>query len=289
MKLKDFARHFTVVLNDIYSEEETHAIFLIVIEHVFGYNRVAYLLKKEEIPTPEQLINLQKILAELQSGKPVQYVLGETIFYGLHFKVNPSVLIPRPETEELVEWVMESCALADVTGSTLRIMDIGTGSGCIAVSLKKNFAFAEVFAMDISEDAMETASANATLNEVDIHFIKADIREFYSHKKFDVLVSNPPYITLKEKEQMHDNVLAHEPHLALFVSNEKPLVFYEAIADFAWATLSDMGLLFLEINEHLAKETIEMLTIKSFINIELKKDMQGKDRMIKCSCTPLFT
>jgi release factor glutamine methyltransferase len=286
MNLKGLLQHFTIQLRDIYDAEEAASIFYIVAGHTSGFSRADVLLKgTEELLAPDETACL-KALAELKTGKPVQYVLGETVFYGLPFKVNPSVLIPRPETEELVEWVMESCALADATGSALRMMDIGTGSGCIAISLKKNLALAEVFAMDVAEAAIETASANAALNEVAIHFIKADIREYTSPEKFDVIVSNPPYITLKEKEQMHDNVLAHEPHLALFVPNENPLVFYEAIADFAWATLSDMGLLFFEINEHLGKETVELLTAKSFSNIELRKDMQGKDRMIKCNYTP---
>lgn len=282
MKLQDLATLFNTSLQHIYGEEEAHAIFLIALEAVLGYRRADYLHKKTEPLGNEQLAKLQNILAELETGKPIQYVLGETIFYGLPFKVNPSVLIPRPETEELVAWALESCALATATGSELRMIDIGTGSGCIAISLKKNLPSATVSALDISEAALSVASANAALNEADINFIKADIREFSTNQKFDIVISNPPYITLKEKEQMHNNVLSHEPHLALFVADEKPLEFYESIADFAWQTLSDMGLLFFEINEYLSNETIEMLKLKSFINIELKKDMQSKNRMIKC-------
>lgn len=282
MKLKDLAGRFADSLGEIYGPDEAHAIFLVAIGSVLQYSRADYLLKKEEKLQEGPVIRLQNILTELQSGKPVQYVIGETFFYGLPFKVSPSVLIPRPETEELVEWVIESSALATATGSGLRIIDIGTGSGCIAVSLKKNLPATEVSALDISEAAIDVASANAALNQVDIHFIEADIRDFVTLQKFDVIVSNPPYITLREKEQMQDHVLDHEPHLALFVPNEKPLVFYEAVADFAWATLSNFGLLFFEINADLGKETVEMLAVKSFINIELRKDMQGKDRMIKC-------
>nr|WP_121272782.1 peptide chain release factor N(5)-glutamine methyltransferase [Pedobacter schmidteae] len=283
MRLQDLAALFNTSLQDIYDEEEAHAIFLIALEAVLGYRRVDYLHKKTEVPDHLKLAKLQNMLKELKTGKPIQYVLGETIFYGLPFKVNPSVLIPRPETEELVAWILESCGLAAATGSELRMIDIGTGSGCIAISLKKNLPTAtKVSALDISEAALSVSMANASINEVDINFIKADIREFSTSQKFDVVISNPPYITLKEKQQMHDNVLSHEPHLALFVADEKPLEFYESIADFAWQTLSDMGLLFFEINEHLSKETIEMLKLKSFINIELKKDIQGKDRMIKC-------
>lgn len=282
MKLKDLAARFADHLDNIYGSEEAHAIFLIAIGSVLRYSRADYLLKKEEGLEEGQVMRLLQMLTELQNGRPVQYVIGETFFYGLPFKVSPSVLIPRPETEELVEWVIESNALAAVTGDHLRLIDIGTGSGCIAVSIKKKLPTTKVFALDISKDALDIASANAILNQVDIHFIEADIRNFVTPEKFDVIVSNPPYIRLQEKEEMEDHVLDHEPHLALFVPDESPLVFYEAIADFAWASLSDFGLLFFEINANLGKQTVEMLASKSFINIELRKDMQGKDRMVKC-------
>lgn len=282
MKLQDLAGKFKSSLQDIYGNEEAESIFLIAIEAVLQYKRADYLLKKEVIVSTEHLDKLQRILTELKTGKPLQYILGETVFYGFPFKVNSSVLIPRPETEELVEWVIECAELADVTGAGLRILDIGTGTGCIAVSLNKSLPNAKVSALDVSQEAIDIASANAALNKVDIKFIHTDIRTFTTEHKFDIIVSNPPYITQREKEEMHNNVLDHEPHLALFVADEKPLEFYEVIADFAWVTLSDMGLLFFEINEHLGQETVEMLSAKSFINIELKQDMQGKDRMIKC-------
>lgn len=282
MKLQDLAGQFKRSLHEIYGNDEAESIFLVALQAVLQYKRADYLLKKDELVPAQPLAQLQNILAELETGKPVQYILGETVFYGLPFKVSPAVLIPRPETEELVEWVIESAELADVTGSSLRILDIGTGSGCIAVALQEALPKAKVSALDVSQEAIDIASSNATLNEVDINFIKADIRTFTTSQKFDIIVSNPPYITNQEKDAMHNNVLSHEPHLALFVTDEKPLEFYESIADFAWLTLSDMGLLFFEINEHLGQETVEMLSAKSFINIELKKDMQGKDRMIKC-------
>jgi release factor glutamine methyltransferase len=233
----------------------------------------------ESVPEPD-LVLYNGILKELKTGKPVQYVLGETLFYGLSFKVNPAVLIPRPETEELVEWVLESVAAEAMSG--LQILDVGTGSGCIAVVLKKHMDTAGVFALDVSKDSLSMASDNAVINEVVINFIEADIREYSGRETFDVIVSNPPYITTNEKREMHENVLAHEPHLALFVSNEDPLVFYKAIADFALLNLKPDGLLFFEINEHLGKETVQILNDKSFIDIELRRDMQGKDRMIKC-------
>lgn len=285
MKLKDLAENFNSGLADIYGSEEAYAIFLIVIQEVLGFSRADFLLKKQESVTGIALDKLQNILVELKTGKPVQYVIGETDFYGLRFKVSPAVLIPRPETEELVEWVIESGALANATGSGLRIIDIGTGTGCIAISLKKNLSASEVSALDIAEDALQVAKTNSALNQTTINFIKADIRTFSTSQKFDIVVSNPPYITNDEKDDMHDNVLVHEPHLALFVANDNPLEFYRSIADFAWLSLSDMGLLFFEINANFAQETIDMLHAKSFINIELRKDMQGKDRMVKCEKT----
>lgn len=284
MKLKNLADQFNTELGHIYGEDEAYAIFLIAMEHVLNYKRADYLLKKDELIDGLQLTKLQNICFELQNGRPIQYVLGETVFYGLRFSVNESVLIPRPETEELVDWIITDARDREKTGEPVfKLIDIGTGSGCIAVTLKKNLPLATVHALDVSEAAIEMASANAALNEIDINFVTADIRTYTSRDKFDVVVSNPPYITLWEKEEMHQNVLAHEPHLALFVSNERPLVFYEAIADFAKENLNAGGWLYFEINEHLGKETIQMLNDKLFNNIELRKDMQGKDRMLKCS------
>jgi len=280
MNFKQLSQHFTRELSGLYDHEEAVAVFAVVARQVSRFDRGKLSLKSSEsVPEPD-LVLYNGILNELKTGKPVQYVLGETTFYGLSFKVNPAVLIPRPETEELVEWVLESVAAEAMSG--LQILDVGTGSGCIAVVLKKHLDTAGVFALDVSKDSLSMASDNAVINEVVINFIEADIREYSGRETFDVIVSNPPYITMNEKLEMHENVLAHEPHLALFVSNEDPLVFYKAIADFALLNLKPDGFLFFEINEHLGKETVQMLNDKSFINIELRRDMQGKDRMIKC-------
>jgi release factor glutamine methyltransferase len=280
MNFKQLSQHFTRELSGLYDHEEAVAVFAVVARQVSRFDRGKLSLKSSEsVPEPD-LVLYNGILNELKTGKPVQYVLGETLFYGLSFKVNPAVLIPRPETEELVEWVLESVAAEAMSG--LQILDVGTGSGCIAVVLKKHLDTAGVFALDVSKDSLSMASDNAVINEVVINFIEADIREYSGRETFDVIVSNPPYITTNEKREMHENVLAHEPHLALFVSNEDPLVFYKAIADFALLNLKPDGFLFFEINEHLGKETVQMLKDKSFINIELRRDMQGKDRMIKC-------
>lgn len=277
MNFKQLSRHFMDELGGIYDREECLSILNVVAAQVSGLSRPVLMMRQlDEVPRPELDLYLQH-LADLREGKPVQYVLGSTVFYGLPFKVGPAVLIPRPETEELVEWIIEQ-----VKSQPVKILDIGTGSGCIAVTLKKHLALSSVYALDVSAEAIEMAAGNAALNEVVVEFIFSDIRGYVSSEKFDVIVSNPPYITQHEKLDMHENVLAHEPHLALFVSNENPLLFYKAIADFALSNLNKDGLLFFEINEYLGQETVEMLSDKSFINIELKKDMQGKDRMIRC-------
>ena len=233
------------------------------------------MLNWEKEPEQETLQSFFHILNGLKAQKPIQYLLGEAFFYGAVFKVNEAVLIPRPETEELVDWILEEKAQGQV------VVDFGTGTGCIAISLKKHLKDASVTAVDISEEAIRTASENALINQTEVSFIHADILTFQSETKFDIIVSNPPYITEKERAEMHQNVLAHEPHLALFVTDERPLLFYEAVADFALRNLKENGSLFFEINEYLSQETIQMLKDKSFVFIELRKDMQGKDRMIR--------
>ncbi|MES2652261.1 MAG: peptide chain release factor N(5)-glutamine methyltransferase [Bacteroidota bacterium] len=293
MKLKELADKFANELTPLYDQEEAKAIFLLIIEHYLKLNRSSYNFKKEEELADGDIKLLQLTLNQLKTGKPIQYILGETLFYGLPFKVNEAILIPRPETEELVAWVIEKIKDSESKTLTenhqqLTILDIGTGSGCIAISLKKNLSGADVTALDISSKALAIAKENAVLNDVEVSFIEQDILNTqYSilNTQYAILVSNPPYITETEKTQMHENVLANEPHLALFVSNEKPLIFYEAIADFALKNLTNNGLLFFEINEYLGNETVQMLVDKGFNNIELRKDMQGKDRMICCNFT----
>jgi release factor glutamine methyltransferase len=225
---------------------------------------------------------IESILTRLKTGEPVQYILGHTEFYGLPFKVNPSVLIPRPETEELVEWGISSVGSLQLAAGS--ILDIGTGSGCIAISLKKNLKYAEVSAIDISPDALKTAKENAELNKVNVNFVQDDILNLKSeieNSKFEIIISNPPYVTLDDKKQMHTNVTDFEPHTALFVPEYDPLIFYKAIADFASTHLEKGGLLFFEINESYGEQTVELLKHKLFNNIELRKDMSGRFRMIK--------
>lgn len=280
MNLAELSVTYQQKLQKLYDDEEIQSLFLLVVNHLLGYGKGRYIIEKQTPLSEDVYLKFEEILLLISNGKPVQYVIGETEFYGLPFKVNPSVLIPRPETEELVDWILNDQEIIRQSGN---VIDIGTGSGCIAISLKKHLSQAHVFAMDISKEALETAKGNALINQVEVDFIHEDILHPLSvdFPKFDIIVSNPPYITENEKQEMHQNVLAHEPHTALFVSNEQPLVFYEAIAEFAKKYLCNGGSLFFEINEYLGKQTIEMLTAKGFTDIILRKDMQGKDRMIK--------
>jgi release factor glutamine methyltransferase len=274
-------------LNKVYETKEIQAITLLAISEISGLSKASIKAFPERELSNEQTQKLKDTLTQLQTGEPIQYILGITEFYGLPFKVNPSVLIPRPETEELVEWILSVAGTRlPVAGSqfTGNILDIGTGSGCIAISLKKNLPQTQVSAIDISEGALQTAKENAELNEVEVSFIKTDILIINSEIKLpksEIIISNPPYVTLDDKKQMHTNVTNFEPHTALFVPEHDPLIFYKAIADFALSNLTPNGLLFFEINERYGQETVKLLKDKGFISTELRKDMSGRDRMIK--------
>jgi release factor glutamine methyltransferase len=229
-----------------------------------------------------QLLVWNSIITELKNQKPIQYILGETFFYGLRFEVNQNTLIPRPETEELVEWIISENKKSQQS-SNLKVLDIGTGSGCIAISLAKNLPNAKVSALDISEEALNVAKNNAEFNQVTIDFILADVLAIEKlPDTFDVIVSNPPYVRESEKDLMQQNVLSNEPHIALFVENENPLLFYDKIAELAKNHLTENGVLYFEINQYLGEETVDLLKTKGFKNIELKKDIYGVDRMVKC-------
>ena len=283
--IKDVFSTFKQSLGTLYDTSEIEALTLMIISEITELSKAMIKAFPEQEITLQQHEKLNNILARLQTGEPIQYILGHTEFYGLTFKVNPSVLIPRPETEELVEWVLNS-KVESQKSKVSNILDIGTGSGCIAISLKKNFLTAQVSAIDISTEALQTAKQNAELNEVDINFIHADILNINSEieiPKSEIIISNPPYVTLHDKTQMHTNVTDFEPHTALFVPENDPLIFYKAIADFAIDNLAPKGLLFFEINESLGKETVEMLESKGFKDIELRKDMSGRDRMVRAT------
>ena len=285
MTFRETEKIYTDNLSLVYDKREAASLAWLSISHVCKIERAEYLnLKDTEVPTDKNE-SLLKILEELKTGKPLQYVIGETEFYGLTFKVNPSVLIPRPETEELVEWILSDLRKPKTSIEGLKIIDIGTGSGCIPISLKKNLPEAQLFALDISPEALDVSTQNAALNQTMVNFIQADILNLLNKQltaeKFGIIVSNPPYVTDAEKEQMLPNVLQHEPHIALFVPDNDPLIFYKAIADFAIKHLDTNGSLYLEINENLGEETVQLLKQKGFKKIELRQDLSGKDRMIR--------
>ncbi len=279
MKLKDIQNTFHQELDAIYASEEVDSFFYMLIESYYKVTRLQLAMDSEfAIENKNDILNALDLL---KNQKPIQYILGETEFYGLPFKVNEQTLIPRPETEELVEWVLKYSAKI----KQISILDIGTGSGCIAVSLAKYLPNSKVYALDVSNEALNIAKQNAELNNVNVQFVNADIlnSETWDFKdlKFDVIVSNPPYIREQEKKFMKPNVLDYEPHLALFVKDKNPLRFYEAITRFAVDNLEENGMLFFEINEYLGNQMIQLLNDNNFNNIRLKQDMFKKDRMIK--------
>ena len=280
MKYIVLKERFTKTIEPLYGSEEASSLFFMTLEHVSGISRINYFERQQQDVTPDLETSIIKILSELSSGKPVQYVFGEAWFYRLKFKVGPAVLIPRDETEELVDMIIN---LEKKQANALRkLLDIGTGSGCIAIAIKKNLPQFDVSALDFSVTALEVAKANAKTNEVNVNFIHADIFTYRSDIKYDVIVSNPPYVKEDEKPAMHQNVLQFEPHSALFVSNEDPLVFYRIIADFAMASLNDGGSLYYEINEYLGAETKALMISKGFKFVTIHKDLQQKDRMLSC-------
>lgn len=264
-------------LKSIYSQGEITAITQLVLDRSLNISIVDSLTYKLNNLSDEQLSILLEIIKRLKNKEPIQYVLSESEFFNLTFRVNSNVLIPRPETEELVEWIINSENKNNPT-----ILDIGTGSGCIAISLSHNMPTANIHAWDISPQALKVAKQNAQTNKAKVSFAIRDIlKTNVSDIHFDVIVSNPPYITEIEKNEMHNTVIDFEPHLALFVPNNNPLIFYEQIATFALNTLNVGGRLYFEINRSYGEDTISMLTKKGFTNIELRRDMAGNDRMIR--------
>ena len=283
MVLKEIKNIYHKELDELYAKEEVDSFFYLLIEHYLNLQRFVLALQPNLTLTKEEEQPLFEALSELKLQRPVQYIIGSTSFMDLDFQVNENVLIPRPETEDLIRWIVDEVKTSGPDKkSGLRILDIGTGSGCIAISLAKLLPDAKVFALDVSEKALETAKRNAERNAVKVEFIHADILNFDGFaSNFDVIVSNPPYVRELEKKEMHKNVLEHEPDLALFVSDENPLVFYKAITQLAKQNLSGKGMLFFEINQYLAKETEALLHQHNFIEIEVRKDIFGNDRMTK--------
>ncbi|MBP6182729.1 peptide chain release factor N(5)-glutamine methyltransferase [Flavobacterium sp.] len=281
MKIKEYRTQFIDALTLIYDASEAESFFYLILEEKKQLKRIDLALYPDLVFLEEEITVWNSILEQLQQEIPIQYLLGKTSFYGLDFVVNENVLIPRPETEELVEWILES-QKSKVKSQKVKILDIGTGSGCIAISLAKNIPNAQVFAIDISEKALATAQKNAQKNVVNITFINQNILETEDlQQQFDIIVSNPPYVRNLEKEEIKKNVLDNEPHLALFVEDNDALIFYKKIAELAQKNLSGNGQLYFEINQYLGKEMIDLLEKMNFKNIELRKDIYGNDRMMK--------
>lgn len=279
MLLREIKNIYHSELDAIYKQEEVDSFFYLVIGHYLDLERFVLAIKPQLVVTKAEEQPLFEALGQLKLEKPIQYILGSTEFMDLEFKVNENVLIPRPETEELVRWIIDDFEL--IENKEINILDIGTGSGCIAISLAKYLKNARVDALDISENALEVARENASLNKVDVGFIKADILKLeYLEDKYDIIVSNPPYVRMLEKEQIKSNVIENEPELALFVGDKDPLVFYRKISEFAKSNLKKGGGLYFELNQYLGEETKALLA-NDFYEVELHKDMFGNDRMLK--------
>ena len=299
MLLKQYKSHFFNSLKKSQDEQEIESFFFILTEYLHNLKRVDVALNPNFELSDEEVETWNAILAQLQQEKPIQYITGEAWFYGLKFEVNENTLIPRPETEELVEWIIESWKLEAGSWKSenqkqINVLDIGTGSGCIPIALKANLPQTNVSAIDVSEKALDVAKRNAELNKVEINFIQANILEVEDVSKhqtsnsqlptnFNIIVSNPPYVRNLEKQEIKKNVLDYEPHLALFVEDTDALLFYRKIAQLALKNLTPNGILFFEINQYLGNETVELLQNLGFKNIELKKDIYGNDRMVKSS------
>ena len=312
MRLQALKKAFYSALSAQYPQSEIQSFFHLLAEFKLNLTRVEVALQRDFLPKKQDLDFFKQAIQKLQNHLPIQYIIGSTQFYGLPFTVNKNVLIPRPETEELVQWIVNDFKK---TTNPLKILDIGTGSGCIAIALAKNLPNATIFAIDISSEAIKTAKENAKINNVTIHFIEADILKLSSLKNvfaketkqpninhaitsanphlcnneklgtFDIIVSNPPYVRELEKTQIKANVLKNEPHVALFVENDNPLLFYDKISDFAKKQLQKNGALYFEINQYLGEEMVNLLASKAYQNIELKKDIYGANRMLKASNT----
>lgn len=288
---------FRKELENLYPKEEIETFLFFSFSEYFGFSRSDMVLKKEMRLSESELLKFFRVIRKLKLNVPIQYILGNTEFYGLKLKVNEHVLIPRPETEELVEWIITDCGFrieellinpqSKIRNSQLSILDIGTGSGCIAISLKKNMPDAEVYALDISENALAVAKENAEKNNAEIHFLQGDILntltlEHLNTLTLDVIVSNPPYITEKEKTEMSANVLDHEPHTALFVPDNDALLFYRAILDFAKDKLAAGGNLYFELNSTYAAAVAELAAAKGFIDCIIREDVNCNQRMFRC-------
>lgn len=280
MKLKEYRTYFLNKLLPLYDILEAESLFHIALEEIRGWKRVDLIMHPDEDISAADLVKWNAVLEQLEQQKPIQYIFGKAHFYGLVFMVNNETLIPRPETEELVDRIVKD----NLDKENIKMLDIGTGSGCIAIALAKNLPDADVWAIDVSAGALEAAQGNARLNEVSISFVKENILMAESlPETFDVIVSNPPYVRYSEKKEIKPNVLDYEPHLALFVDDNDPLLFYRKIAVLAKRALTPGGKLYFEVNQYLGTETTALLEGLDFKDVTLYKDMYGNNRMIVAS------
>ena len=280
MQIKGYKGILKKELLPIYDDQEIDSFFYIILEKLHDLKRIDLALNPETVMDGTHLKQWKNIVSDLKKQKPIQYILGETEFYGLPFFVNENTLIPRCETEELVDLILLNNRITELT-NPLKILDIGTGSGCIAVSLSKNIQGSEVFAIDVSEKALATAKKNAEANKVKVGFILKDILKTDDlGQQFDIIVSNPPYVRNLEKAEIKPNVLEYEPHLALFVEDTDALLFYRKIAELAMKNLNANGKLYFEINQYLGTETVELVESFGFKNVKLIKDIYQNNRII---------
>ncbi len=281
MTIQNLKKYFTEELQDLYPQTEIDSFLSILVAFKLYLKRIDLALNPNQNISDKDVEFFREALERLRNQEPIQYILGNTEFFGLLFKVDKSVLIPRPETEELVSLILKTAKSQKPIADGYKILDLGTGSGCIAIALARHLPKAEVWALDISKEALNIAQQNADLNEVAINFVEADILNLKTlHTKFDIIVSNPPYVKQNEKSLMKPNVLNYEPHLALFVSDDNSLIFYDKIATFAKTNLKPNGTLFFEINQYLGNELTQLLKQKGFINIELRQDLYEVDRIV---------
>lgn len=281
-KLSDLYKFWQTELSAIYDEGELYAIFELTCEHYLGYSKAETKLKFQENLNQSDVLKIYDAAKTLKTGRPIQYIFGEADFYHLKFKVSPATLIPRPETEELVDLIIKQHQTTKP--ETLDILDIGTGSGCIPVTLKKYLPQIKAFGIDISEEALDIAKYNAHHNNTDVEFMKYDILKSFiiQESKFNIIVSNPPYVLKSEAKQMDERVLAHEPHLALFVEDNDPIIFYKKIVNFCGQHLAKNGILYFELNPLYAEEVKKYAIDSKIFNFtELIKDMSGKWRFLK--------
>ncbi|MCY0978646.1 peptide chain release factor N(5)-glutamine methyltransferase [Chryseobacterium wangxinyae] len=279
MTISEFKRHFKKELSDLYTDSETDFLYSIFAEKLLDLNQIQLRMMSENDLSDEDESKFQEIISELKTGKPYQHILGETEFYGMTFFVNENVLIPRPETEELLEIAISKIQNSDLNSKGLKILDIGTGSGVIPLVLKKYFPNSEISSIDFSEKALEVAKRNAEFHQLDVKFIHSDYLNLDLTENYDIIISNPPYIGIEEEVEIKDSVKGFEPNMALFSPTSDALIFYRKIAKDAEKYLNKNGLLFLEINQKLGQETLELYE-NTFSKAELIKDLSENDRFI---------